>query len=135
METRVWTVVFALMLLQGAVASQEPNDPAWCKNFGLLFHQYTSWREQGKTVKQSLEYIAQTNRELVERSNPVSQDTVKVFNTLAIGVVVHVYQHPMYRAFGPEMNRNMAQSRCEQVGAENFMLEIDKEMRKLVSQK
>jgi hypothetical protein len=63
------------------------------------------------------------------------QGAAQTYETLVMGVVVHVYKHPMYRAFGPEMNRNMAQSRCERVGAANFMKEIDTEMRKLVSQK
>jgi hypothetical protein len=61
------------------------------------------------------------------------QDVVQTHQTLMMGVVVHVYKHPMYRTFGPEMNRNMAQARCERVGAENFMKDIDTEMRKLAS--
>ena len=135
MKTRVWTVVLALMLLQGAAASQEPNEQAWCKNFGLAFHQITSWREQGTTIKQSFEIMAQAHRQTAEGSTPMPQDAAQFYETLMMGMVVHVYKHPMYRAFGPEMNRNRAQSRCERVGATNFMKEIDTETRILVSQK
>ena len=135
MKTRAWSAVLALMLLQGAAASQETNEQAWCKNFGLAFHQITSWREQGKTIKQSFEIMAQAHRQTAGPT-PMPQDAAQFYETLMMGMVAHVYMHPMYRTFGPEMNRNMAQARCERVGAANFMLEIDKETgRKLVSQK
>ena len=135
MKTRVWTVGLALMLLQGAAASQEPYEQAWCKNLALAFHQVTLGREQGKTIKESFEIMAQAHRQIAEGSTSAPQDVLQAFEILTIGVVVHVYKHPLYRAFGPEMNRNMAQSRCERVGAYNFMDEIGTETRKLVSQK
>ena len=47
------------------------------------------------------------------------------FSDRLLGIVFHVYLNPAYRAFGPEMNRNMVQSRCERIGAERFMLELD----------
>ena len=134
-KTRVWTLVLALMLLQGTAFSQEPYEQEWCKNFGLAFHQVTSWREQGTPLKQSLEIMAQAQREVAEGSKPMPKDAAQTYQIVLIGVVVHVYMHPIHRTFGPEMNRNMAQSRCERVGVANFMLDIDKEMRKLVSQK
>ena len=135
MKTRAWPVVLALMLLQSTAASQEPYEQGWCKNFGLFFHQATSWREQGTTIKQSFEIMAQAHRQKAEGATPLPQDAAQTFETITMGIVVHVYKHPMYSVFGPEMNRNMAQSRCERVGAENFVKEIDTTMRKLLSQK
>ena len=131
MKTSIRTVVLTLMLLQGSATSQESYAQEWCNNLGLAFHQVTSWREQGTTMKQSMEVMAQAQRE----TTSMPKDLAQTYRTLMLGVIVHVYKHPMYRGFGPEMNRNLAQERCEQVGAENFMKDIDTGMRKLISQK
>ena len=135
MKSKGWIVGLTLMLLQGAAAAQVSNEQAWCNNLGLAFHQVTSWREQGKTIKESFEIMARAHRQTTETSTSMRQEVVKTLQTIMMGVVIHVYKHPMYGVFGPEMNRTAAQAQCERVGVEQFMKDIDTEMRKLVSQK
>ena len=124
-KATVGAMVLAVLVLHSSAASQERNEQEWCKNFGLFFHQITTDRDKGTTLKDNMEVWARAKREQAEINAHVPQELYQTMGTLTIGIVFHVYLNPAYRAFGPEMNRTMVQSRCERIGAERFMLELD----------
>jgi hypothetical protein len=124
-KATVGAMVLAVLGLHSSAASHERKEQEWWKNFGLFFHHITTDRDQGTTLKDHMEVWARATREQAEINAPVPQELSQTMGTLTIGIVFHVYLHPAYRAFGPERNRNRVQSRCERIGAERFMLELD----------
>src|SRR5262249_6943354 len=132
LKTLVFTVPLILILLEGSASSQSKYEKEWCNNFGLLFHTVTSWRDQQKTLKESMEMMAKLFREHPEVNTEYPN---KSFETVFVGVIFNVYGNPSYRAFGPEMNRNIVQSRCDSIGPANFIMEVDKWWRESFRQK
>jgi hypothetical protein len=55
--------------------------------------------------------------------------------TFFVGAVFNVYKNPPYSALGPEMNRNIVQSKYDTIGPTNFMMEVDKWWREFARQK
>jgi hypothetical protein len=131
LKTIVFTVLLTVILLKVSASSQGKYDREWCDVVGQIFHQVTSWRDQGKTVKESLEIMAKFVREHPEVN---AEYPNKGFETVFGGVIFNVYSNPSYRAFGPEMNRNIVQSKCDKIGPANFITEVDTWWREYVRQ-
>ena len=132
MKIVIVTIFLTLIVLKGSASSQGPYNKEWCNTLGLVFHQVTSWRDQQITLKDSLDIMAKLVRERPEVNTEYPH---KVMETFFVGAVFNVYKNPSYSSFGPEMNRNIVQSRYDTIGPTNFMMEVDKWWREFARQK
>jgi hypothetical protein len=72
-------------------------------------------------VKEELAFLAKTSQSMQGEGAPA----VGWFD-LGASILANVYFHPKYKRFGPDINKLLAKSRCNQIGAEAFMTELIK---------
>ncbi len=46
------------------------------------------------------------------------------YMSYALIVITNIYQNPLYKTLGPEMNKMLAESRCNRIGTQSFMTEL-----------
>jgi hypothetical protein len=87
---------------------------------GLAFHGITAAREQGTSLKDTLDLMAQRVQQAPDEGIPL---TVRLH--MGILVAWNVYANPLYKRFGPEMNKLTAQERCKLIGVVAFLKELE----------
>jgi hypothetical protein len=119
----------AILSFPGVCQAQGATDQQYvtelCRGFGQHFEILTVSRDKGISWKDELDSYAKFLQE-----RPVEGIPSHYMVYLAQLMIGNVYYNPLYKHFGPAMNKLTAESRCKQIGAEAFVNELQTFMKK-----